>query len=254
MISPTGGQYAVLALAGLGAGLVNGIAGGGSLVSFPALLWVGYSPLVANVTSTVGIWPGYLGGVAGFREALVGQSGRIREFLATSLIGALAGAALLLALPSSTFAVVAPWLILLGCLLFGVQPLVTRRVRDRGGPPPRGRGLLLQAGVLVSCAYGAYFGAGLGVILLGVLGLGLPDSLARVNGLRSVLSIVVNTVALVVFALRAPVAWTPAAVMALTSLVGGWAGARLSQRVPTPALRAVVITLGVVAAVRLLFG
>jgi uncharacterized protein len=262
----------LLVLAGLGAGFVNGVAGGGSLVSFPALLAVGLPPLTANVTSTVGIWPGYLGGVAGYRGVLGGQRDRVRQVLPVALAGAVAGAVLLLALPARSFSVAAPWLILLGCLLFAVQPVVGRAMKarhpDAGAPdgavvadgadrtssrgPARGAGWALQLGVLLASAYGSYFGAGLGVILLGVLGLGLPDRLVRINGLRSVLALVVNTVALAVFAVRAPVVWPAAGLMAVASLLGGWVGARVAQRIPAVVLRVTVIALGLVSAVTLL--
>lgn len=260
----TGADSALLVLAGLGAGFVNGVAGGGSLVSFPALLAVGYPPLTANVTSTVGIWTGYLGGVAGYRGVLAGQQDRIRQFLPTALVGAVGGAVLLLALPARSFAAAAPWLILLGCLLFAAQPFLAKAMRarhpdpadgaavDGGRPRSVGGAVALQVGVLLACGYGSYFGAGLGVILLGVLGLGLPDRLVRINGLRSVLALLVNTVALLVFAVRAPVVWPAAGLMAVASLVGGWTGARVAQRIPAVALRVVVITLGLVSALALL--
>ena len=247
---------ALLVLAGCGAGFVNGVAGGGSLISFPALLAVGYSPLTANVTSTIGIWPGYLGGVAGYRSVLTGQRDRIRQLAPTAMVGALGGTALLLTLPAESFAAAAPWLILIGCLLFAVQPLVGRaaRSRDTGPDQATGPGIWLHAGVLLAAGYGSYFGAGLGVILLGVLGLRLPDRLVRVNGLRAVLALLINTVAWLVYAVTAPVAWPAAGLLAGASLVGGWLGATVSRRIPGLALRLLVIGLGLVSALALLLG
>lgn len=242
----------LLAAAGLGAGLVNGVAGGGSLVSFPALLAVGYPALAANVTSTVGIWPGYLGGSAGFSTELQGQRSRLTSLAATVVSGAVAGGILLLTTPTRAFSAVAPYLVLFACLLFAVQPLLARRLRADEGHRSRAHHVVLQGGTFLASAYGAYFGAGLGVVLLGVLGLTIPDRLVRINGLRSVLALVVNTVAALIFVVRAPVAWVPVAVMAGTSLVGGYVGARVSRKVPTAWLRAVVITLGVTTAVLLL--
>jgi uncharacterized membrane protein YfcA len=248
------GEDVVIALAGFGAGLINGIAGGGSLVSFPALIAVGHTALVANVTSSVGIWTGYLGGVAGFRTELASQAARVRALAPVALAGGLAGAVLLLVTPSDLFRDLAPILILLACGLFALQPRLAARMRARPRrPTPTGvlaRPALL--GTFAAAIYGGYFGAGLGVILLAVLGLALDDELVRINGLRGVLALLVNTIAVVVFAVRADVAWGAAGILAVTALVGGYAGARLSRRLPVPVLRAVVITFGVVAALRLL--
>lgn len=243
----------LLVAAGLGAGLVNGVAGGGSLVSFPALLAVGHPAIVANVTSTVGIWSGYLGGAAGFRHELRAQVDRVRSLAVVALTGGLVGAVLLLVTPETVFEGLAPVLILLACGLFAVQPLITRRLRERPRPAAMlGRSRLALGGTFLAAIYGAYFGAGLGVVLLAVLGLALDDSLVRVNGLRGVIALIVNTVAVVVFAFAADVAWHDAGVLAASSLVGGYGGARLSRRLPTPLLRALVILLGVTAALRLL--
>jgi uncharacterized protein len=248
------GQEAFLALAGLGAGLVNGAAGGGTLLSFPALLAVGYPALTANVTSTVGIWTGYLGGTAGFRQEVVSQKARVRALAATVVTGALAGGVLLLTTPSRDFRAVAPYLLLVACALFAAQPLVRSRLAARheqsrtAGP----HGLLLQAGTFLAAVYGAYFGAGLGVVLLAVLGTALPDDLVRVNGLRSVLALVVNTVAVIVFVAHAHVAWGAAGLMTGAALVGGYVGSRLARAVPTALLRVVVIALGLATAITLL--
>lgn len=246
----------LLALAGLGAGTVNGAAGGGSLVSFPALLATGHGAIAANVTSTVGIVTGYAGGVAGHRRELAGQRPRIRSLAPVVVAGAVAGAVLLLVTPDGAFDAAVPWLILAACALFAAQPALARRVRSRAGDRIGGRdiGWGVRAATFAGAVYGAYFGAGLGVILLAVLGIGLDDELVRLNGLRGVLALVVNLVAAVTFALVAPVAWGAAGILAGTALVGGWIGARAARRLPAPVLRAVVIGFGVVAAGRLLLG
>jgi len=252
----SGGDQLVVALAGLGAGFANGVAGGGSLISFPALIAVGHSALVANVTSTVGIWPGYVGGVAGFRDELASQRERVRALLPVSLVGGVAGALLLLATPADSFRTVAPYLILAACAMFGAQPLVARRLaaRPRRRERPQTRHVPTPAlvGTLLAAVYGGYFGAGMGVILLAVLGLTLTDSLVRINGLRGSLSLLINSVAVVVFLVGGDVAWAAAGLLAGTSLVGGYAGARLSRRLPVPVLRAVVLAFGLVASLRLL--
>ncbi|MDA8033622.1 MAG: sulfite exporter TauE/SafE family protein [Actinomycetota bacterium] len=234
----------LIALAGLGAGLVNGVAGGGSLVSFPALLAVGAPALAANVTSTVGIWPGYLGGSAGFASELRGQQDRLRSLLGTVVAGGVAGGVLLLTTPTKAFSLVAPYLVLFACALFGVQPVLARRLRAEEGKRSRRHTVALHVGTFLASTYGAYFGAGLGVVLLGVLGLTINDRLVRINGLRSVLALLVNTVAALIFIVRAPIDWVPAGLMASASLVGGYVGARIARRVPTVWLRAVVIALG----------
>jgi uncharacterized membrane protein YfcA len=249
----TPGEAGLLVAAGFGAGIVNGIAGGGSLISFPALIATGQSALVANVTSTVGIWPGYIGGVAGHRAELAGQRDRVRRTAPVAVAGAVAGSVLLLTTSEDAFADLAPFLILFACLLFAAQPVIAGRLKARPVHPEGERlSVPMLVGVFLASVYGAYFGGGLGVVLLAVLGLTLTDALTRINGLRGVLALVVNTVALVAFGVAAPVAWAAAGVMAVASLVGGYLGARVARRVPTPVLRIAVITFGVAAALRLL--
>jgi uncharacterized membrane protein YfcA len=245
------GDITLLAGAGFVAGSLNGAAGGGSLVSFPAVLALGHSALSANVTSTVGIWTGYLGGAAGYRRELVDQRARVRALGTACLLGSVAGAVLLLTTPASAFRAVVPYLVLLASGLFAVQPLVARRMADRRADGSE-HGPALQGGVFVAAVYGAYFGAGLGVILLAVLGVLLTDDLHRLNGLRSVLAVVINFFALVVYAAFAPVVWSAVGVLAVASLVGGYVGARLARRVPAAYLRLGIVAFGVAIALRLL--
>jgi uncharacterized protein len=245
------GELAFLAVAGFGAGLVNGVAGGGSMVSFPALLVVGVPSLSANVTSTVGIWPGYLGGAAAFRRHLADQRDRLRDLAVVAFVGALVGSGLLLATSEDAFDFLAPWLVLLACGLFAAQPFLARRLAS-DGTAPRGHRVLRDGGVLVASIYGAYFGAGLGVLLLAVLGITVPAKLTDLNAVRTVLALLVNSIAVVVFAIAAPVVWSAAATMAAASLVGGYVGARTASRMPVPLFRALVLVLGVAAAIGLL--
>lgn len=247
------GREALVALAGVGAGVVNGVAGGGTLISFPTLIALGYPALTANVTNTVGIWPGYLGGVAGFHREIAGQAEQIRALSIPAALGAAAGAALLLSTPSSDFSRAAPWLILFAAALFAVQPLLVR-ILDRGRHEHPTRRWLLLGGTFLCSVYGGYFGAGLGVMLLAVLGLALPDTLARTSGMRTVLSILVNGLAAIAFIVHSPLVWSVVALLAIGSLVGGWLGARLALRLPAPALRAVVILVGAASAARLFAG
>lgn len=246
------GELTFLAVAGFGAGLVNGVAGGGSMVSFPALLAVGVPSLAANVTSTVGIWPGYLGGAAGFRTRLAAQRDRLRELAPISLAGALVGSGLLLITSEGAFDALAPWLVLAACALFAGQPFLARRLAQTGAAPgSRGHRVLRDGGVFLASVYGAYFGAGLGVLLLAVLGITVVALLNDINAVRTVLSLLVNSIAMIVFAVAAPVVWSAALTMAAASLVGGYVGARTASRLPVPLFRGVVLVLGVAAAIGL---
>lgn len=250
----TPGDLALAAAAGLAAGGVNAMAGGGSLISFPALLAVGLPPVTANVTNTVALLPGYLASVLGGRDELAAQGPRARRFGLVSVLGAVGGATVLLTTPGDVFQAVVPFLILLACLLLVLQPrlagVVQRRAAARGRTGQDTPALLLP--VLLAAVYGAYFGAGLGVMLLGVLGVFLAERLAVVNALKNLLSLVINAVAVLAFSLFGPVAWGFAAAVAAGALLGGYGGARLARRVPSGVLRTLVVLYGVVVAVVLL--
>jgi uncharacterized protein len=244
-------SIAEMAAVGLIGAAINALAGGGTLLSFPVLLALGYPALVANVSNTLGLVPGYAGGSLSYRRELAGQGRRVLVLGAAGAAGALIGAFLLTRTSPAAFRAVVPWLILFACLLLAVQPLVSRWLatgrRGFGNTGP-----MLVAGDAAGGVYGAFFGAGLGVLLLAVLGLFLSDSLQRLNALKGVISMVVNGVAAVCFAIAAPVAWPVVAVMAPAAFVGGFAGAALARRVPPTPLRILVVVLGVAVAVRLL--
>ncbi len=244
------GTIVLLGGAGFGAGAVNAVAGGGSLISFPALLAAGYPSVTANVTNSVAVLPGYVGGSLSYRRELAGQGERIRALTPTSILGTVAGAALLLTSPASVFDAVVPWLILAACALLALQPraaAIAQRHRDG-----RRSTLALHGGLFLAAVYGGYFGAGLGIMLLALLGVLLPDDLQRLNALKGVLSLVVALAAAVAFALFGPVAWDAALVIGVASLAGGAAGVRVARRLPAPVLRGLVVTYGVVVAVVLL--
>lgn len=243
----------VLALgaAGVAAGTINTVVGSGSLVTFPTLLALGYPAVLANVTNTVGIFPGSVSGVVGYRRELRDGIGRAARFGVLSTLGSIAGALLLLRLPESAFAAIVPGLILLACVLVVIQPrlsawLTTRRPRRSYGGP------LLWLGILVTGAYGGYFGAAQGVLLLALLSVFLDDDLQRLNGLKNVLAGVANGVAAVVFILMTDVAWGAAAAIAVGAVIGGQLGATAGRRLPPPVYRAVIVLVGVVAAVVLI--
>jgi uncharacterized membrane protein YfcA len=241
----------VIILAGVGAGIFNGVAGGGSLISFPILLGLGYPALTANITNTIGIWPGYLASAAGFRNEIGDQAHRLARLSPVALAGGVAGALLLLTTSPGTFEKVVPWLVLGAAALFAVQPFL-RRALDRNSAHPRTRPALLVVGVFAASVYGGYFGAAMGVMFLAVLGLALPLSLAHTSGLRAVLSMIVNGIAAVVFLAHGGLAWAAVGWLALGSLIGGYVGARLALALPAPALRVAVVVIGVGTAVRLL--
>ena len=242
----------LLLLGGLGAGIFNGVAGGGSLISFPLLLALGYPALTANVTNTVGIWPGYLGGAAGFRHQISGQRERLVRLSPVAVLGGIAGAILLLTTSSATFRSIAPWLVLAASVLFAAQPLLRRALDGASHAPPRTRPVLLSGGMFVASVYGGYFGAGMGVMLLAILGLALPDTIARTSGLRTALSILVNGVAAAVFLIHGGLPWRAVGLLAAGSLVGGWVGAKVALSIPAMALRIVVVAVGLTTVVKLL--
>src|SRR5829696_6345725 len=270
-------QLLLLAAAALLAGAVNAVAGGGSLLSFPALLAVGYPAITANVTNSVALTPGYFGGTLGYRRELAGQRRRILALGATSAVGAVLGAFLLLVSSPELFERIVPWLIFLACGLLAVQTRLARLVRARrpsdgnpapgnpapgnpapGNPAPAGpvgadrhTGPLFAAQFLAA-VYGAYFGAGVGIMMLAILGIFLSDSLQRLNALKGLLSFLISLVAAVYFALFAAVSWVAVAVMAVASLLGGQLGVRLARRLDDQVLRRLVIAFGVVVGIRLL--
>jgi uncharacterized membrane protein YfcA len=215
-------------------------------------LALGYPALTANITNTVGIWPGYVGGAAGFRNEISSQRDRLVPLGAVAALGGIAGALLLLTTSSATFRNLVPWLVLGASILFAVQPLLKRALGGTAHSPPRTRPILLAGGTFAASVYGGYFGAGLGVMLLAILGLALPDSIVRTSGLRTALSILVNGVAAVVFLIHGGLAWEAVGLLAAGSLLGGWIGAQVALSIPAWALRAVVVVIGLVTVVKLL--
>lgn len=236
-----------LFLAGIGAGTVNTIVGSGSLITFPALLAFGYPPVLANVTNNIGVLPGSLSGVVGYRRELVGQLPRVLRLGSASLVGAAIGALLLLRLPESTFQAVVPALILVACVLVVIGPRLSRWLVARRRPAAHGGPTLLVL-VLLTGVYGGYFGAAQGVILIAVLAIMLQDDLQRLNAVKNVLAALANAVAAVVFVLVTEVAWGPALVIAAGSVLGGQLGAAVGRRVPSNVYRAVVLVVGLTAA------
>jgi uncharacterized membrane protein YfcA len=232
------------------AGVINSIAGGGSLILFPTLVALGLGTVAANVTNSVAQWPGYLGGVAGFRDEYAGQHGRLLRFGAVAVLGGTTGSVLLLTTPSEAFDLVVPVLVLLASLLLAVQPLLTARLKREEAGSARRDPAWLYVALFLATVYGGYFGGALGVILVGVLGVGL-HRLKLANALKSALSAVTATVTLVVFGIFGPIDWQVVAVAAPASLVGGFLGARVATRIPTRPLRVLIVGFGVAVSVYL---
>ncbi|GAA5074694.1 hypothetical protein HNP84_007429 [Thermocatellispora tengchongensis] len=244
-------EAAAVVAAGIGAGGINAVVGSGSLITFPTLLALGYPPIVANVSNNLGLVPGGVTGVLGYRNELKGQAGRLLRLGVASVLGAVAGGLLLLRLPEDAFEVIVPVLIGLACVLVVVQPrlnkwLAARRefAHPHGGP-------WLWLGVLAAGVYGGYFGAAQGVVLIGLLGSFLDDGLQRVNAAKNMLSLLVNTAAAILFILVAPVDWPAVAAVAAGTMIGGYLGARVGRKLPAPVLRGFIVLVGVVAIVNL---
>ena len=242
---------AFLLVAGVFAGGVNAVAGGGSLLVFPALLAVGFPPLAANVTNSVAQWPGYLGIVVGARRDLTGQRRRILLTSAVAALGSAVGCVLLLVLPAAVFDAVVPALVLLASAVMAAGPWLRRKIGTPAAGAPDRVGALLPA-VFLAAVYGGYFGGALGVILIATLSLCVGDALRRINALKGLLSLVIATVTVGIFAVGAPVDWLAVALLAPTTLLGGYLGAKLARRLPETALRWAVVLLGLAVGVALL--
>ncbi len=245
----THAQLALVGLAGFAAGAVNALAGGGTLLSFPALLAAGLPPVVANLTSTIALCPGYLGATLAQRADLAGQRARALKLLPAALAGGLGGAMLLLHTSEARFTALIPWLLLAACGLLAVQEplravLALRMARNIGGAP----GPWLPLGIALAAVYGGYFGAGMSVLLLAVLGLGCIDALPRLNALKQLLALAANFAAAAWLALNASVDWSLAALLGASALLGGAVGGRFARRLSARWLRRVVVSLGLALA------
>jgi uncharacterized membrane protein YfcA len=228
-------------LAGAVAGGVNAVVGSGSLVTFPTLLAVGYPPVVANVSNTVGLVPGGVSGMIGYRRELRGQWRRCAQLGVGTAIGAVIGGILLLELPGEVFDAVVPALILLAVALMAIKP--SPRIHEGGDRT--GAGVASAFGVGI---YGGYFGAAQGIILLALMRLCFDDDLQALNGVKNVLTGLANAVSAILFIAVAEVAWLAALLIAIGSTVGAQVGARYGRRLPQETLRKVVIVYGVAVA------
>ncbi len=246
-------EQAIVLGAGFLAGILTSSVGVASLVSFPTLVALGIPPVVANASNTIGLIPAGLSGSFGYREELRAYPRVTATVLATCSVGAAVGAALLLGLDPSVFEAVVPWLILLACLLVGIQPWLSRwlkRHHDAANPPqPRTEmSPLTTFFASLTGIYGGYFGAGSGVMMVAVLALGLDIDLRIVNGLKTLAVLAGNLVAGAIFVVVAPLHWPVIGLLAAGSLVGGYVGARIGRRLPPTLLRVLIVIAGLVAA------
>ena len=261
-------QLFLVTLAAAAGGAINSIAGGGTLLTFPALIALGIPPIVANATSTVALWPGALGSLWGYRTELAGARGWAIHFAVPSLVGGLIGAVMLLRTPAARFDAVVPWLVIGATGLFIAQAPISRRILTRRAAvsPPGSTGaiqpdpglskpplIFLLAQLLVGI-YGGYFGAGIGILMLASLGLMGFTNIHRMNGLKNWGGMCMNFVAAAAFALSGLVDWPVAGAMAVGATAGGYMGSRVAQRVPQAKVRTAIIVIGLASGVWMLSG
>jgi uncharacterized membrane protein YfcA len=249
--TPDAAHLLLIVLATAAGSAVNSIAGGGTLLTFPALVALGVPGIVANATSTVALVPGSIGAVVGYRAELAGARDWAVRFAVPSLLGGLCGALLLLVTPADRFDDVVPWLVLSATALFIVQRPMMRALKGRAAPGVAGPDPAQRpptAGILayqfVVSVYGGYFGAGLGILMLAALGFMGFTNIHRMNGLKSVGGTSANVVAALTFALSGTVHWPLAGAMTIGALVGGYGGSRLAQRVPQDRVRQAIVVIG----------
>ncbi|WP_198418963.1 sulfite exporter TauE/SafE family protein [Cryobacterium sp. TMT3-29-2] len=257
-------EGAIILIAGLAAGVINVVAGAGTLITFPILLALGVPPITANVSNTVGLIPASVAGAYGYRRELRTQWRPVATMALFSAVGGIVGGLLLLTLPEEAFAGVVPFLLLLAALLSAIQPKVAGFVRRKAPAAPAGALLTrtdtrpltlgLSLGVLAMGVYGGYFGAAQGVVLLALLGILWSTDMHRANGAKNVLAGVANIVSAVIFISSGTVDWRIALLIGIGSAAGGWLGARVGRKLSAPVLRTILVVVAVTAAGVLFLG
>ena len=241
----------IVFLAAFAAGVVNSIAGGGTLISFPALVWLGRNPILANATNAAALWPGSFAGMIGFRRDLAKVRRWLLLLIIPSVIGGAAGAILLLHTSTRTFERLVPWLILGATLLLAFQEVIAQRLRLVAHEPTAGWVTFVFIFQLLVGLYGGYFGAGMGILMLAALGLiGLTD-LHQMNGLKNLLAIGINGVAAIYFAASGAIIWFDALLMAIAAILGGFVGAKLAHKLGRKFVRSAVVAIGLVMTIAL---
>ena len=236
--------------AGVAGGIANGVAGGGTFIVFPTLLALGVAPLAANLSTSVGVSPSYLGGIIRFRDQIRPHHRLLLSLVPSCCVGAAVGCALLFVFPESTFRLVVPWLVGAGTLLFALAPMITRRLAHIDHTHPARR-WFLHVGVAGIAIYGGYFGAGLGILLLAVMAISLPLEMNELQGLRYVLSTIINVAAAIVFVLRGHLVGYAVGTLLVGTLAGGWVGGWLVQRLSSRMIRVLIVTIGVITTAHL---
>jgi uncharacterized membrane protein YfcA len=238
----------IMIAAAFAAGLINAIAGGGTLFTFPVLIWLGLDPKVANATSTVALWPGLFGGLFGYRRELENSSTILLRLGITSVIGGALGAWLLIWTPSVTFNRLVPFLILFATILFMAQGSINRRLRLQAIDAEPKMSWWLGAIVFqfFSSIYGGYFGAGNGILMLAAMGLLGLHNINRANGIKNFLGICINSIAVLSFALMGLVVWPDALIMAGAAMLGGYFGAHMAVRIAQVTIRRTIVAIGFV--------
>ncbi|OYO23105.1 hypothetical protein CGZ93_06495 [Enemella dayhoffiae] len=246
-------------LAGIWAGMINTVVGSGSLVTFPTLLALGLPPVMANTTNNIGLVAGGISGTVGMLPEVKALRHELIRLGPAALAGGIAGALLLLKLPSSAFDAIVPVLIAIGCVLVVLQPWLTSKMTARaeqlsaeGRPPPKRRSIWPVPMIALSSTYGGYFGAAQGLLHMAILGLAIPEEpWSRLNGLKNALALIINLTAAVVFVLVAPVSWPYVGALAVGSALGGLLGAKVGRKLPAVAYRIIIVVIGVIAIINL---
>jgi uncharacterized protein len=247
----SGLDFVLVGFAALAAGAINALAGGGSLITFPTLLALGVPPIAANVTNTVALCPGFMGGILAQLKDLAGQRRRFWTFLSASAIGGVIGSILLLRTGERAFMALVPFLILIASCLLAVQGLIRIWLMRRSGKLDAKSKSEVWAVILVGLAaiYGGYFGVAMSVVVLSLLGLMINDSLTRLNAIKQTVAFGANGAAAVLFIFSGKVVWMIVLVMALGALIGGTLGGRLAGRIKPDTLRWTVVSIGIVLAI-----
>lgn len=243
-------RLALVGLAGVGAGVANAMAGGGTFITFPTLLATGVPALRANLSTTVGVVPSYVGSLRVFRRQLADHWSLIRALLPACVLGTATGCTLLFEGSPSLFRTIVPWLIGAGTLLFALTPLITRSLASLD-TDHASRRWMLYIGIFLASVYGGYFGAGMGILLLAVMGLALPLAIHEVQGLRNAISIIINSIAAVIFLIHGDLAVSDVGALLVGTLIGGYLGALLLVRLSPTLVRVIVIVIGVVTTIKL---
>lgn len=250
-------EVAAVLLAGIAAGTINTVVGSGTLITFPTLLAFGVPPVTANVSNTIGLVPGSVSGAVGYRRELSGQRSRVLRLVVASFVGGTLGAVLLLVLPAGAFEAIVPALIVAGLVLVVFQPRIAAwvalRHRHLGGLPEHGARWVWPL-VLATGVYGGYFGAAQGVLVMAILGIGVDETLQRLNATKNVLVAVVNAVAGLIFAVVAEVDWWIVLIVGIGAVIGGQLGATVGRRLPPLGLRVAIVVVGTVALLVFLLG